>query len=106
MYQFASIKQRYLPVELKDGTKLDLATPTKEGLDLLAEYYECLTKGIGDAPNTQKIYEIFAAFLSRNKQGKTITPDSLYDNYTLKDDILDFMGLYIKFVTGTISDPN
>lgn len=106
MYQFAKIEQRYFSVELRDGTELNLTTPTKAGLNLIAEYYECLQKGIGDTGNIKRLYEIFAAFLSRNKEGKTIEPKSLYDDYSLKDDILDFIEQYIKFVTGEIENPN
>lgn len=97
MLDFTGRQQRYLPVKLRNGVKIDLEEPT---MQILREI-----EGTRKKNSAQDLIRVARQILSRNKQKRKFTNEEIAEVLTAQDMFYLFHA-YMEFAGDIQSDPN
>ena len=97
MYDMTALVTRYFKIKLKNGLFLELEPPKLKVLKKISS----LSKSISAKELTDKditiLAEAIALSLSKNKQNKTISIDTVENMFDI-DEMYDFLSNYFKWV--------
>ena len=86
-----TMKKGFMNLTFSDGTKLTLTQPT---VALVMELQD-LQKS--SDPEVRELVNITEKALSRNRQGKEITPEFVADEFEIGE-MMQFLGHYLQFI--------
>ena len=100
---FNTVKKQYLPVTFADSKKTTIfvGTPTKAVMSEIIDMessLEDIRNNEANGETIDRLYDISAKIMSRNKGGVKITTEYLAENFDFED-IFIFFSAYVDFVT-------
>lgn len=105
MYDMTALVTRFFKIKLKNGLILDLEPPKLKILKKISSLSKAsLTGDITDEDITN-LSEAIALSLSKNKQNKTISVETVEDMFDI-DEMYDFLTNYFSWVSEIQSSKN
>ena len=99
-YDFNKLKPKTMTVTLsdKEKTTLMVMTPSKGLRDDLVSLYENIENTTDNEELEEALYDVASRVMSRNKQGKYVSPVTLKELYPEPEYIMAFLNAYVDFI--------
>lgn len=88
-FSFNKIKKILFPVELPDGSEINIHEPRKKDIEILQE--------MAGTQDMEVIAEGVAAVMSANQEGRNFTADWVLDTFSITD-MTNFMTAYMEYL--------
>ena len=99
-FDFNKLKPKTMTVTLSDKEKTTLLvmTPSKGLRDDLVNLYENIENTTDNEELEEALYDVASRVMSRNKQGKYVSPVTLKELYPEPEYIMAFLNAYVDFI--------
>lgn len=97
MYDMTALVTRFFKIKLKNGLVLELEPPKLKILKKIASLSRSQSTGELTDVDITNLAEAIALSLSKNKQNRTITSDTVEDMFDI-DEMYDFLANYFNWV--------
>lgn len=98
MYDMTALVTRFFKIKLKNGLFLELEPPKLKTLKKIASLSRTQSTGNISEEDISNLSEAIALSLSKNKQNKTISIETVEDMFGV-DEMYDFLTNYFKWVS-------